>query len=88
MQGIQRIHIAYCGCPTEGLREPATEREQCWREGWLPASVQEIRTVATLDCLEVFYDLSLDGKLAAYEFYQMIVHRTDNTGIAPPNVSF
>lgn len=85
MTGQHRVKVAYCGCSSATV--PVTpEREQCLRARWFPASVISIRTVVALDCLEVFHHLNLEGKLAAYEFYNMLSHRTDNTEVNPPKV--
>ncbi|KAG1775069.1 hypothetical protein EV702DRAFT_1180498 [Suillus placidus] len=42
------------------------------------------KMAATFCLLEEFHLLSFESKVLAYKFYNALVHRTDNTGLAPP----
>jgi hypothetical protein len=53
---------------------------------FFPASSDKPRTAATFNLLEEFHLLSLESKVSAYEFYNALSRRSDNTGLAPPKV--
>ncbi|KAF8430758.1 hypothetical protein L210DRAFT_3614605 [Boletus edulis BED1] len=45
--------------------------------------VNDPRTTATFSVMELFHILSFESKVTAFEFFHMIVQRTDNTGLTP-----
>lgn len=61
---------------------------QLMRAKWFPATIDRPRTAFTFDVLNHFHHLTLQGKTTPWDFYNAIVHETDNTGLATPEVSF
>jgi hypothetical protein len=62
-------------------------RTQLLRARWFPATFDRPRTAFTFDCLDTFHELTLQGKTPLYDFYYMVLHKTDNLGIRKPIVS-
>jgi hypothetical protein len=84
--GAHSVRVLYCGCgePVGGYLYP----NQLLRSSWFPASLTRPRTAFTFAVLKHFHHLTLQGKTTAYDFYNSLVHETDNTGINPPPVGF
>lgn len=57
------------------------------RSRWYPSTMARTRTSFTFEVLENFHHLTLQGKATAWDFYQALVHRSDNTGLHEPRVS-
>lgn len=49
--------------------------------------MSEPRTAFTFEALELFHQLTLQGKTTAWDFYSALLYATDNTGLNPPSVS-
>jgi hypothetical protein len=83
--GAHLVKVSYCqyGGPAGGYLYP----NQLLRSLWFPASLTCPRTAFTFVVLKHFHHLTLQGKTTAYNFYNSLVHETDNTGINPPPVS-
>ena len=84
--GAHSVNVSYCQC-----NEPAGGylfANQLLRSAWFPASLTRPRTAFTFAVLKHFHHLTLQGKTTAYDFYNSLVHETDNTGLKPPRVSF
>ncbi|KAF8065986.1 hypothetical protein FPV67DRAFT_1692449 [Lyophyllum atratum] len=73
--GIHTIGLNYCNC----LNHPA-RNIQLLRSRFYPATTIFPKTAATFEVLETFQLLSFMSKASAFEFYQTLVRRTDNTG--------
>lgn len=83
--GAHSVNISYCQC-----NEPAGSylfANQLLHSLWFPASLTCLRTVFTFAVLKHFHHLTLQGKTTAYDFYNSLVHETDNTGLEPHPVS-
>ena len=83
--GAHLVNVSYCEC-----NEPAGSylfANQLLRSSWFPASLTRPRTAFTFAVLKQFHHLTLQGKTTAYDFYNSLVHATDNTGLNPPPVS-
>jgi CxC2 like cysteine cluster associated with KDZ transposases len=83
--GAHLVNISYCQC-----NEPASGylfANQLLRSAWFPASLTRPRTMFTFAVLKHFHHLTLQGKTTAYDFYNSLVHETDNTGLKPPRVN-
>lgn len=84
--GIQTVCIRFCNCSRSS--GPSGEYyRQLIRARWFPASPRNPRTVVTFECLRLFHLLTVQGKLSGYDFYQSLVHLTDNTDLDLPPVS-
>lgn len=82
--GIHEVRVQYCGCgePAGGYYYGI----QLLRASWLPPTVVRPGTAFTFDVLNHFHHLTLQGKTTAWDFYNTIVHETDNTGLHTPSV--
>ncbi|KDQ65191.1 hypothetical protein JAAARDRAFT_91545, partial [Jaapia argillacea MUCL 33604] len=74
MNGIHQVTLDYCAC--RGLHR----HMQLLMAGWWPATPLEPQTCATLHVLRHFQLLNLQGKLTAFDFYQVMELQTDATG--------
>ncbi|KAF8994207.1 hypothetical protein BDZ89DRAFT_972414, partial [Hymenopellis radicata] len=79
--GLHEVSVRYCNC-----LESIPRRQQLLRFGWYPATVHQPKTCATLQLLDLFHGLTLNGKLSAYNFYKTLVYITDALGITVPKV--
>lgn len=75
LTGIHSIHLCYCGC-----RGAPERRIQLLRLGWFPASLKSPETAFTFDLLNTFHILNLQSKIALFDFWNAIRHKTDNVG--------
>ncbi|KAF7440215.1 hypothetical protein PC9H_000559 [Pleurotus ostreatus] len=73
--GIHIVSVRFCRCRFLG------EDIQLLRYRWYPASPTAPRTAFTLNLLNTFQLLTLQGKVSAYDFYLSIERKTDNAGI-------
>ncbi|KAF9037328.1 hypothetical protein BDZ89DRAFT_1220764 [Hymenopellis radicata] len=77
--GIHEVSVRYCNC-----LQAIPRRQQLLRFGWYPGTVRRPATCATLDALDLFHALTLNGKLSAYAFYKSLIYLTDALGIKVP----
>jgi len=78
-----KVSFCQCGGPAGGYLYP----NQLLHSLWFPASLTCSKTVFTFAVLKHFHHLTLQGKTTAYNFYNLLVHKTDNTEMKPPPVS-
>lgn len=78
LSGQHTISVYFCGC-FGALHEHV---QLLWTE-WFPASISQPNSAFTFDMLDTFQLINLQGKLSAYNFYQSLIHKTDNLGILP-----
>ena len=50
---------------------------QILRTGWFPATFNHPQKVFTFNCLNFYHELTLQGKVNAYDFCQTLQHLTD-----------
>ena len=88
--GIHRVRMVFCNCPPSfGHASSANfEHNQLLRARLFPATTKQPNTVVSFSCLNEFHLLTTQGKLTGMDYYETLVHLTDNLGIDPPNVSF
>ncbi|KLO04514.1 hypothetical protein SCHPADRAFT_794629, partial [Schizopora paradoxa] len=72
------VKVCRCGDIQHEDREP---RNQFLRMGWYPATPHRPQTAFTFALLDLFHELSVQGKLSAHDFYHGIIHRADNAGL-------
>lgn len=58
------------------------------RARWFPATVTTPATAVTFRCLDAVCHLNNQGKITGYDYYESLMHATDNVELDPPNVSF
>ncbi|KAG2337207.1 hypothetical protein BDR05DRAFT_895604, partial [Suillus weaverae] len=73
---IHEVGLDFCRCETA-----ASHYKQLLHVCWFPATSTDPRTAATFSILKFFHLLSFESKVSMYEFYYMLPHITDNTGI-------
>lgn len=76
--GIHSVSLLYCDC--QNSFRPTI---QLLRAKLFPSTTIEPRTAATFDVLETFQMLSFTSKTTAYDYYNALHARTDNTGTLP-----
>ena len=79
--GIHEVAVDYCGC-----QQSIPKTIQLLRARLFPSTVIDPKTAATFQVLNAFQMLSFTSKVSAYEFYQALARRTDNTGTSTPPV--
>ena len=77
LSGRHVVRVRFCTCSQSSFLEPS---RQLLRVRWYPASVLRPKTVFTFDLLDTYHKISLQGKLNLYDFYNMIMQKTDNCG--------
>ena len=83
LSGHHTVCVRFCRCSKGGLLE---NYRQLLRVNWYPASVLRPKTVFTFDLLDTYHKISLQGKLNLYDFYNVIMQKTDNCGSLKPKV--
>ena len=81
INGIHVVSLTFCRCETA-----ETHSCQLLCMWWLPTTFDKPHTAATFHVLENFHILSLESKLSCYEFYNALLHCSDNTSLNPPKV--
>jgi hypothetical protein len=82
--GVHAVNLDYCDCPSDNKFD---RRTQLLRQGWFPATFSRPNTVFTFDCLETFHEHTLQGKGNLYDFYHLLLRKTDNMNICDTIVS-
>ncbi|KAG2127943.1 hypothetical protein DEU56DRAFT_872715 [Suillus clintonianus] len=75
---IHEVSLDFCGCSNA-----VAHVQQLLRISWFPSTTANPKTAATFRLLEEFHILSFESKVSAYEFYNALTRRTNNTGLAP-----
>ncbi|KAG2006690.1 hypothetical protein CC2G_014446 [Coprinopsis cinerea AmutBmut pab1-1] len=73
--GIHSVGLDFCGCTGA-----PSHFVQLLRAGLFPATTNDPRTAASFDVLRTFQMLSFTSKISAFEFYNALKRRSDNTG--------
>ncbi|TFK51470.1 hypothetical protein OE88DRAFT_1735365 [Heliocybe sulcata] len=76
--GIHRVSVEYCGCQRTSLPKYA----QLLRSSWFPASFKRPGTAFTFGLLNLFHQLTLQGKTNSYDFWLTLLRVTDNSSLA------
>ncbi|KIK98410.1 hypothetical protein PAXRUDRAFT_31186 [Paxillus rubicundulus Ve08.2h10] len=77
--GIHTVSVDFCGCETA---ETPSNQLLCMH--FFPATSNKLHTAASFTLLKEFHLLSLESKVSAYKFYNVLSHHSDNSGLAPP----
>lgn len=83
--GVHYVSVDFCDCRTNGV---VHQRTQLLRARWFPATFNRPKTVFSFDCLDLFHELTLQGKTPLYDFYHTILHMTDNLELHKTVVSY
>lgn len=84
--GFHRVNVRWCSC-SRSLGKSSEHWVQLTRMRWFPATHKKPKTAITFDCLDLFHKLTLQGKLTGHDYYESLLHLTDNTNFDPPQVS-
>ncbi|KAI6024028.1 hypothetical protein BKA83DRAFT_106314 [Pisolithus microcarpus] len=76
VNGIHVVNVNFCSC-----EQCASHRQQLLQCGWYPSTVCNPQTACTRRVLDHFLQLTWSSKVSAYEYYHMLEHLTDTTGI-------
>ncbi len=68
--GLHVMSVDYCGCLVNGAF--VKWDVQCLRHRLFPVTIKKPRTVFTFEAIELFHELTLQGKTTAYDFYRSI----------------
>lgn len=60
---------------------PGHRREQLLRHRLFPATLKVPQAAFTFDVLDTFHTLTLQSKIAAYDFYWALERKTDGSGV-------
>ena len=84
LSGIHTIDVRFCAChDTPG---GSAHHIQLLRFCYFPSTITRPQSAFTFDVLNTFHLLTLKGKVSAYDFYCVLQHKTDNTGISDVKV--
>jgi hypothetical protein len=76
--GVHSISVNFCDCRMNGIVSQPT---QLLRARLFPATFKWPRTAFSFECLDMFHELTLQGKTSLYDFYHTILRKTDSLGI-------
>ncbi|KAF4606853.1 hypothetical protein EYR38_000908 [Pleurotus pulmonarius] len=79
VSGIHIVDMGFCRCYQPGM--PGHRREQLLRHGLFPATLKVPQAAFTFDVLDTFHKLTLQSKIAAYDFYRSLERKTDSADI-------
>jgi hypothetical protein len=82
--GVHSVSVDFCDCGQGDTIHH--KRTQILRARWVPATFQHPQTVFTFDALEMFHELTLQGKTTPYDFYHTLLRRTDKVQMNKPIV--
>jgi CxC2 like cysteine cluster associated with KDZ transposases len=72
--GIHSVLVDFCDCRQDGVNH---RRTQLLCVAWFSMTFDRPRTVFMFDVLETFHELTLQCKTTLYDFYYMILRKTD-----------
>ena len=79
--GIHEVGVDFCAC-----ERAMTHYVQLLCQRWFPATSIGPRTAATMSLLEHFHFLSVQSEVSAFEYYNILSRRMDNSGVNPLKV--
>ncbi|KAG6905794.1 hypothetical protein DXG01_000684 [Tephrocybe rancida] len=74
--GLHSVQVDFCGC-----RDDYPRYQQVLDVGWFPATVFDPQTCGTFEMLRQFQVLNLQGKVSAFDYFVLLKHLTDATGL-------
>ncbi|KAI0671900.1 hypothetical protein C8Q78DRAFT_972892, partial [Trametes maxima] len=81
VNGYHTVNIRPCGCLTNISSNSPPAWRQFLRADWFPATQKRPVMAFTIEVLKLFHELNLKAKTNAYDFYQTLLRRTDNSGV-------
>ncbi|KIJ96214.1 hypothetical protein K443DRAFT_134179 [Laccaria amethystina LaAM-08-1] len=77
--GVHSVNANYCDCPND---DGPDRRTQLLRLGRFPATFTRPNTAFMFDCLDTFHEHMLQGKGNLYDFYDVLLRKTDNANVS------
>lgn len=77
--GIHIVNAQFCACKYSV--EDTHRRHQLFNAGWFPATHDRPKSAFTIAMLDLFHEMTLQGKISAHDFYQSLANLTDNAGL-------
>ncbi|KAG2139354.1 hypothetical protein DEU56DRAFT_912194 [Suillus clintonianus] len=74
--GVHVVSLCFCGCYNAQSRYI-----QLLRAGWYPMTIDLPHAAATFTVLECFHELTLQGKLNIFDFYNALLRISDGSGV-------
>jgi len=78
LSGAHYVNVQFCICKERP--EWIEHYRQLLRMRWYPASLDRPRTAFTFDLLDTYHKITLQGKLNLYDFYILVMQKSDNRG--------
>lgn len=75
VNGVHIVDVIFCSC------DDSSKYIQLMQARWYPATVKNPQTVFTFAVLDLFHEITLQGKISAHDFYQSLLHVSDNAGV-------
>lgn len=76
VSGVHVVSLFFCGC-----YDAQSRYVQLLRVGWYPMTIDLPRAAATFTVLECFHELTLQGKLNIFDFYNALLCISDSSGV-------
>lgn len=83
--GFHPVTLLYCQC--DRVHEAGKTTTQLLRAGLYAATLTDPSTFCTIRMLDYFHKVTLQSKMAAYDWYESLARLTDNTGLSQHRVS-
>lgn len=83
--GFHPVTLLFCQC--DRVHEAGKPTTQLLRAGLYAATITDPSTFCTIRMLDHFHKLTLQSKIAAYDWYESLARLTDNTGLSQHRVS-
>lgn len=77
--GLHVVNAQFCACKYSV--EDTNRRHQLFIAGWFPATHDRPESAFTITMLDLFHEMTLQGKISAHDYYQSLVNMTDNAGL-------
>jgi hypothetical protein len=81
--GVHDVTMDICDCHQSILHQ----HTQLLHAHWFPTTVNQPKTVFTFDCLNIYHELSLQGKTTAFDFYHIVLHQMDKVHLEKESIS-
>ncbi|KAG1843773.1 hypothetical protein DFJ58DRAFT_717719 [Suillus subalutaceus] len=78
INGVHEVALDFCACQLA-----QSHAIQLLRTRWYPSTTTAPQSAATPRLLHHFHILSFESKASAFEYWQLLAHLTNNTGVSP-----
>ncbi|THU93273.1 hypothetical protein K435DRAFT_670546, partial [Dendrothele bispora CBS 962.96] len=79
VNGIHDVCVGFCNCENKG--RAGEWREQLLHRRWYPATHLNPRTCTTMEALNHFHVMTLQGKVTTYDYYNGLEKLRNNVGL-------